>query len=233
LYRISKLRHNGNVKSGIVIFLIVGIVIGSYFGLQLVLNTSVPFRVVESGSMCVTFDGACDGWSHSFAPTLHKGDIIIIQKVNSADLKTDYPNSDIIVYKSPNDPTGTPIVHRIVAVQTINGTLYFQTKGDGNPSAKYPDIPSEGEWDSNTLWHTGQGVTGDAIEGKVVMRVPLFGWVTLLMRQNSLVLPLVIGIILLLVVWEFVIPIVKGKRKAKETCHRSHFFLRWLWYWRH
>ena len=49
------------------------------------------------------------------------------------------------------------------------------------------------------------------------MRVPLFGWVTLLIRQNSLVLPAVIGIILLLVVLEFVIPIIKDKRKAKET----------------
>jgi signal peptidase I len=215
LNRLNKVRLNGNVKSAIVIFLIVGIVIGSYFGLQLVLNTSVPFRVVESGSMCVTFDGACDGWSHSFAPTLHKGDIIIIQRVSPADLKTDYPNSDIIVYKRPNDPTGTPIVHRIVAVQEINGTLYFQTKGDGNPSAKYPAIPSEGDWDSHRLWHTGQGVTGDTIEGKVVMRIPLFGWVSLLMRQNSFVLPLVIGIILLLVVLEFVIPIIKEKRKLR------------------
>lgn len=225
LHRISRIRYNDNFKSVLVIFLVVGIVIGSYFGLQLVLNTSVPFRVVESGSMCVTFDGACDGWSHSFAPTLHKGDIIIIQRVNPADLKTNYPNSDIIVYKSPNDPTGTPIVHRIVAVQKINGTLYFQTKGDGNPNAKYPDMPSLSEWDSHTLWHTGQGVTGDAIEGKVVMRVPLFGWVTLLMRQNSLVLPLVIGIILLLVVLEFVIPIIKGKRKTEETVNPTTGFI--------
>ena len=220
LNRISRIRHNDNFKSVLVIFLIIGIVIGSYFGLQLALNTSVPFRVVESGSMCVPYDGACDGWlslNHPFAPTLHKGDIIIIQKVNPADLKTNYPNSDIIIYKSPNDPTGTPIVHRIAAVQKINGTIYFQTKGDGNSNVKYPNLTSSADWDSNTLWHTGKGVTADAIEGKVVMRIPWFGWVTLLMRENSLVLPLVIGIILLLVVLEFVIPIIKDKRKAKET----------------
>ena len=57
LNRINKIRFNGNVKSVIVIFLIVGIVIGSYFGLQLALNNSIPFRVVESGSMCVIYDG--------------------------------------------------------------------------------------------------------------------------------------------------------------------------------
>ena len=103
--------------------------------------------------------------------------------------------------------------------------LYFQTKGDGNPSAKYPAIPSESEWDSHTLWHTGQGVTADAIEGKVVMRIPLFGWVTLLMRQNSLALPLVIGVILLLVVWEFVIPIIKDKRKTEKTVNPTTSFI--------
>ncbi len=99
---------------------------------NLVLGTGVPVRVVESGSMCVPYDGACNGWSHPFAQTLHIGDIIVIQKVNPADLNTNYPNSDIIVYENPTNPTSTPIVHRIVAVNKINGTLYFQTKGDGN-----------------------------------------------------------------------------------------------------
>ena len=214
IIKISKIRFNGNVKSAIIILLIVGIIIGSYFGLQLALNNSIPFRVVESGSMCVIYDGPCDGLSHPFASTLHKGDIIVIQRINSVELKTKYPNSDVIVYKNPNDPTGIPIVHRIVAVQKINGTLFFQTKGDGNPSAKYPDTPLNSDWDSHTIWHTGQGVTADVIEGKVVMRIPLFGWVTLLMRQNSLVLPLIIGIILLLVVVEFAVPIIKNKREA-------------------
>ena len=112
--------------------------------------------------------------------------------------------------------------HRIVAVQEINGTLFFQTKGDENPSAKYPDIPSAGDWDSHTIWHTGQGVTADAIEGKVVMRIPLFGWVTLLMRQNSLVLPLIIGIILLLVVVEFAVSIIKNKRELIQSSHKFY-----------
>ena len=86
-------------------------------------------------------DGACDGWSHPFDHTLHIGDIIIIQKVNPADLNANYPNSDIIVYENPTDPTSTPIVHRIVATYKVNGTLYFQTKGDGNGD-KWPATPS-------------------------------------------------------------------------------------------
>ena len=107
--------------------MIVAIVLGFFFGLQLVLGTSVPVRVVESGSMCVPYDGACNGWSHPFAHTLHVGDIIIIQKVNPEDLNTNYPNSDIIVYENPTDPTSTPIVHRIVAT-TTKLTAQFTSK---------------------------------------------------------------------------------------------------------
>ncbi len=128
----SRIRHNEYFKSAIVIAIIVAVVLGLFFGLTLALGTPVPVRVVESGSMCVPFDGACDGWSHPFDHTLHIGDIIIIQKINPADLNTNYPNSDIIVYQNPTDPTATPIVHRIVATYEENGTLYFQTKGDGN-----------------------------------------------------------------------------------------------------
>ena len=224
MHSISKIWHNANVKSVVAIFLIVGIVIGSYFGLQLGLNTSVPFRVVESGSMSLPLNFITGPpyslndflltLEHPFDRTLDTGDIIIIQKIDPKDLNTNYPNSDIIVYKPPTDPTGTPIVHRIVEVQEINGTLYFQTKGDGNPSVKYPAIPSESNWDSHTIWHTGQGVTNDAVEGRVVMRIPLFGWVTLFMKQNSLALPLIIGIILLLVALEFVVPIFRDRKKA-------------------
>jgi len=103
--------------------LIVAIIAGFFWGMQLVLGTSIPVRVVESGSICVSY-GACDGWrslDHPFAQTLHKGDIIIIQAVNPADLNANYPNSDSIVYKNPNGVT--PIVHRIVEKQEINGTL--------------------------------------------------------------------------------------------------------------
>ena len=76
--------------------------------------------------MCVPYDGRCDGWRHPFDQTLHVGDIIIIQQVDPSSLKANYPNNDIIVYRNPNGVT--PIVHRIVEKQEINGTLYFKTK---------------------------------------------------------------------------------------------------------
>ncbi len=166
--------------------------------------------------MCVPYDGACDGWlslDHPFAQTLHKGDIIIIQAVNPADLNANYPNSDIIVYRNPNGVT--PIVHRIVEKQEINGTLYFKTKGDGNGPVKWPAVPNY--YDNIP---DSRGVPQNLIEGKVILRIPWFGWITLFMKDNSWALPVVIGLIVLLVVIEFVLPVVKEKRK--KTAQQNH-----------
>ena len=206
---LKKLWKNDYFKTAIAIVLVVVIIVGFFFGIQLVLGAAVPIRVVESGSMCVPYDGACDGWlslDHPFAQTLHKGDIIIIQAVNPADLNADYPNSDIIVYRNPNGVT--PIVHRIVEKQEINGTLYFKTKGDGNGPVAWPEVPNY--YDNIP---DARGVPQNLVEGKVILRIPWFGWITLFMRSNSWALPAVIALIILLVVIEFVLPVVKEKKK--------------------
>ena len=214
----KKVLKNDYVKTAIAIVFIIAIVLGFFFGLGLALGTSVPVRVVESGSMCTDIYG-CDGWSHPFEQTLHVGDIIIIQSVNPEELSADYPNSDIIVYQNPNlrgNPEATPIVHRIVAKYQVNGTWYFQTKGDGN-GVNWPTTPTTSEYDSHTLWSTGEGVPEDLVLGKVVMRIPYFGWITLFMRGNPWALPLVIGLIMLLIVIEFILPIVRTKNRKKQA----------------
>ena len=206
---LKKLWKNDYFKTAIAIALIVAIVFAFFFGLQLALGTPVPVRVVESGSMCVPYGGGCDGWTHPFEPTLHKGDILIIQWVDPADLNTNYPNSDIIIYKNPKGVT--PIVHRIVSSQEINGTLYFKTKGDGNGPTRWPDVPNyyDNIPDAN-------GVPEDLIEGKVIMRIPWFGWITLFMRNNQWGLPIVVALIVLLIIVEFVIPIWREKKKPEQ-----------------
>jgi signal peptidase I len=213
----KKILSNEYLKTFIAIGLVVVLVVGGYFGLGLALGTDTPIRVVESGSMCTTLTG-CDGWSDVFNPTLHVGDLIIIQKVSADQLSADYPNSDIIVYENPSLSSNlgaTPIVHRIVAKYQVDGTWYFQTKGDGN-GEHWPAPVSSSEYDSNTLWSTGQGVSADHVLGKVVMRVPYIGWITLLMRNTSWALPLVIILILMLVLVEFVYPALKPKKKTCE-----------------
>jgi signal peptidase I len=213
VFDLRKLSKNNYFKTIVTIALIVTITAGFFLSIQLSLGTSAPLRVVESGSMCVPYDGACEGWislDHPFAQTLHKGDIIIIQAVNPADLNANYPNSDIIVYRNPNGVT--PIVHRIVDKQEINGTLYFKTKGDGNGPVTWPAIPNYYDNIPDT-----KGVPQNLIEGKVILRIPWFGWITLLMRGNSWALPVVIGLIILLLIIEFILPVIKEKRKNCTT----------------
>ena len=199
------------------VLLVAVLLVGFFVGLPLLLNNSTPLRVVESGSMCVPYGRFCDDFlsvTHEFNATLHKGDIIIIQGVDPKTISTDYPNSDIIVYQRPDLPlNATPVVHRVVDVYQEDGVLYFQTKGDGNDTP-YPATPSSAEYDSNHIWHTGKGVPEDRVLGKVVMRIPYFGWITLFLQKNPWGLPLIIGVVLLLLALEFVLPELK-KRKPQ------------------
>jgi signal peptidase I len=214
LIKLKKLWENDYFKTAIAIVLIIAIVLGFFFGLQIGLKTSYPMLTVESGSMSIPYDGGDNFWlsiTHPFDRTLSIGDIIIVEGINPKDLNTNYPNSDIIIFHSPTD--GTLIVHRIIATETVNGTKYFQTKGDGNGNP-WPQTPQNGQdpWDSNNP----PGVPQNLVVGKVIMRIPWFGWITLFMRNNSLGLPVIIGLILLLVVIEFVIPVIRGKKKTEQ-----------------
>ncbi|MCW4000450.1 MAG: hypothetical protein NWE93_09435 [Candidatus Bathyarchaeota archaeon] len=219
---LSRIRHSKHLKTIISIAVIVGIILGFFVGFGVALHTDVPLRVVESSSMSVPYN-FCPGppyppdyvmltLLHPFERTLNVGDIIVIQGVDPETLNTDYPNSDIIIYQNPTDPTDTPIVHRIVSCYTANGTLYFQTKGDGN-GTPYPAEVDESQYDSHQIWHTGEGVPADLVAGKVVMRIPYLGWITLFLRGNSWGIPLIITVILVLLIAELVLPIIKSKKK--------------------
>jgi signal peptidase I len=215
LSQCQKSNREEYIKSAAAIGIIVIVVLGFFVGLSFVLNAEVPVRVVESGSMCVPYGAFCDGWSHAFSPTLHIGDIIIIEGVKPEDINAGYPNSDIIVYQNPTNPTATPIVHRVVAKYQVDGVWYFQTKGDGN-GTPYPTGVSSSEYDSNTLWHTGQGVPQNLVLGKVVMRIPYFGHITLFLRNNSWGLPLIIALIVILLLIEFIVPFIKRSQTRKK-----------------
>lgn len=169
-------------------------------------------------------DGSRDGWLHPFDRTLQVGDIIVIQGVDPKDLKTDYPNSDVIVFHRPDNPDEL-IVHRIVASTTIDGKLYFYTKGDGNPSHYWPEVPKPYEYDP---WYSSnasipQGaVSQDLVVGKFVMRVPWIGHLAMFMHDvvgvnNKYVAIPIIGVfIVLLLLVEFVVPALKRKAVTVE-----------------
>ncbi|MDR0372196.1 MAG: hypothetical protein LBI79_01335 [Nitrososphaerota archaeon] len=213
----QKITHSVYIKSAVAIAVVVLIVVGFFVGLGFALNVDVPVRVVKSGSMCVPYNDLCDGGGHVFEHTLHVGDIIIIQGVDPKSINADYPNSDIIVYQNPTNPSAIPIVHRVVTSYEVNGSRYFQTKGDGNPTVKWPNPISTQDYDSNRIWHTGQGVPEDQVIGKVVMRIPWLGHITLFLQGNPWGLPFIIAIILALVVLEFILPMIKKKTQEQET----------------
>lgn len=213
---LKRMWKNDYFKTVVAIVLIVAIVLGFLVGLQFGLHTSNPALTVESGSMSIPYDGNDNFWlslAHPFDRTLSIGDIIIVQGVNPKDLNTNYPNSDIIVFHSPYDPSML-IVHRIIGTEVVNGTTYYLTKGDGNGNP-WPQTPQSGldQWDNNNP----PGVPQSMVVGKVVMRIPWFGWITLFMRDNRWGLPVVVALILLLVVIEFIIPLLREKKPEQQN----------------
>jgi len=204
---VKKLWKNEYFQTIIMLVLIVAIVFGFYYGSQLLLATQYPALAVVTGSMCTVEGSQCDGWTHPFEHTLHIGDLIILQGVNPADIKADYPNSDIIVFHKPTNPEEL-IVHRVVVKEQKDGELYFRTKGDGNGVNRWPEIPETAEYDP---WMVHE----DLVVGKVVMRIPWIGHFVLFMH-NSIGLPILIILIILIVIVEFVIPLFRSKKTASE-----------------
>jgi hypothetical protein len=220
---LRRLWKNEYFKTGITIALIPLLVAGFWFGLQFSLNTKIfPLFTVTSGSMCIP-PGECDPLAHTFVRTLHIGDLLVIQGVNANNLKTDYPNSDIIVFRDPALPANDPkanIVHRIASTVTINGTIYFYTKGDGNG---YPDVwPNKittaiDNWQpdpANASSTYNGAVSQDYVYGKVVMRIPWVGSLALLSQQFTVIPIILILIIIILVIAEFVLPLAKKKTNS-------------------
>lgn len=187
----KRLWKNEYIQTAIMIVLIIVIVIGFWYGSRAILNTDYPMLAVASGSMCMLPGPYCDGWSHPFARTLHVGDLIVVEGVNVSDIKAaPYPNGDIIVFHQLYGDE--LIVHRAIEKRTQDGTIYFVTKGDGNPSSDQP-IPA------------------DHVIGKVILRIPWIGHLALIMRNSSGVY-LVVVLIIILVVIELLIPVFRGKK---------------------
>jgi signal peptidase len=201
--KLKELWRKEYFQTFVTIALILAIVLGFWFGSQLVLHSEHPALAVASGSMCILPGPSCDGWTHPFEHTLHVGDLIIVQGVNPADIyaapyNTSGRSGDIIVFNSPY--SNDLIVHRAIAKREENGSIYFTTKGDGN-SGPDSEIPAS------------------SVIGKVVLRIPWFGHIALFMQRSSGIY-IVVALIVLLVVIEFVVPVftkAKSKAEPKES----------------
>jgi len=201
---LKRLWKNEYFKTAIMIILIIVIVFGFWYGFQLVQNTQYPALAVASGSMCTLPGPYCDGWTHPFEHTLHVGDLIIVQGVNPAEVRAEYPDGDIIVFRRPGS-LDELIVHRAIENATVGDKIYFRTKGDGNDT---PDSYSgEGTWKGM--------ISEDLVIGKVVLRVPWIGHIALFMR-NSYGIFIIVILIIIVVIVEFVVPAFAGKEARIE-----------------
>ena len=67
--------------------------------------------------------------SNSMKPNFSRGDVVIYKKLDDSEIK-DITIGSIIIFESSNRTT----VHRVVAMENIDGTIYYKTKGDSNNS---------------------------------------------------------------------------------------------------
>ena len=117
--------------------------------LSLALHTNVPLHTPISGSM---------------EPTLRVGDLLIIcGGLKAEDIHASPKDGDIIIFKNPDNPEGTPIVHRAIKKFQKDGKWYFITKGDNNHHDDY--------------WLFGWIIPEDYIIGKVIFVIPKLGYV--------------------------------------------------------
>jgi len=156
------------------VVLIVIAVVGSYaifIGIEIGLGTypESPLRSVSSGSM---------------RPTYNVGDLLVIQNVPSDKLQI----GDVIVFEVST--RSYDIVHRIIEIQyrSQDGKLYFRTKGDNNQSPDY--------WRGIECWD-GR-IPQENVIGKVILSVPLIGYVSLAISSEYGIL--VIGAVILLII---------------------------------
>ncbi|MFQ5758634.1 MAG: signal peptidase I [Candidatus Bathyarchaeia archaeon] len=159
-------------------------VLAFWFGLKTILRTEFPLLPVDSASMY---------------PALNYGDLIIVQGVVNA---CDIEPGDIIIFQEWTLYNGDLIVLRAVEKTVRDGSCYFRTRGEANPS--------------NDTWE----VRESDIVGKCIGRVPWLGYVPLFMRER--VFPflstpagfLIVILVILSVMLLYYIPLRKKRAEA-------------------
>jgi signal peptidase I len=170
------------------ICLIVALVLGFFFGSRWVLNSDYPMLAVASGSMSLPRGVPDDGWSRPFSPTLHIGDLIIVegfknasQDVYAAPFNESGRSGDILVFHAPG--SDELIVHRAVGKTVVGGKVEYITQGDWNDvPGPYSPTPAEN------------------VIGKVVMRIPWVGHIALYMRNATGILLIAILVIVIIAI---------------------------------
>lgn len=98
--------------------------------LAVVLVASAVLSPVLTGVAPVGFYAVATG---SMAPEIPQGSLVWTETADPA-------VGDVIVYESH---LGKPTVHRVTDVRTVDGTTYYRTQGDANPSPDAYAVPKD------------------------------------------------------------------------------------------
>lgn len=201
----------------ILLMLIVIGFVGFWFASRMILNTECPLLPVSSGNMCIS-QLRCDGLRHPFEPTLHVGDLIVVQGVDARSVEVAYPNSDVIVFHIPKQNSyqiDELIITRVVVKEERDGTVYFRTKSDGEGTHIWPETPDTSEcdrwYDYRKNYTRNDMISEKLLVGKVILRIPWVGHIALFMRKWSGILIIVI-LMVVLVVAKFLIPAFSSEK---------------------
>lgn len=132
---------------------------------------------------------------NSMYPTYQQGDIFIIKKL----APNAYSLGDVIVYQ-PRGNNGL-IIHRIIDKYLVDGTYYYQVKGDDPVTNALPDPFGE----------KINFINADQILGKTTVKIPFLGHYSLAIQRNTAfqLTMLAIGI-------AFAISVFTSKEEEKE-----------------
>lgn len=145
-----------------------------YPGLGFALSTSHPIVAVVSGSMEHDL-GFCQWWTENrdfyktyniseedfdryrYTNGFNTGDIMILRGTDPKNVEV----GDVVVFWASRPD---PIIHRVIRKWTVNGRIYFQTKGDNNPGSNLDE----------------RNIPESSVVGKAVIRIPFLGWVKIM-----------------------------------------------------
>jgi signal peptidase I len=83
--------------------------------------------------------------SGSMLPTFGPGDAVVVRPGGVGDIGA----GDVITFRAPGAHGMT--THRVISVRVINGTRWFQTKGDANPTTDPNLVPADAVYGSQKL----------------------------------------------------------------------------------